>query len=173
VFGRASRSRAPTIESSGIFLRSSSHAYPNVPERAKPHLFHFHRHTDLSVQPQPAWNRQPRVADKKFWAVGGAAVGSSLLVVPATSHCRQAVGIGNCLGGYGSFKAMQGLQIGLSGFLATLGYWWKKSEQETHDKHPQWWVVPVSMTAYNTFRVVQQYSKSCPGNTKFNGDRCQ
>lgn len=156
----------------------SSSALPIMPtprpvRAGKSRLFRFHRETDLSVQPQPAWNRQPRVANKKFWALGGATVGSSLLVVAATSHCRQAVGIGSCLGGYGSFKAMQGLQIGVSGFLAALGYWWKKSDQENHEKHPQWWVVPLGITGYNTFRVVQQYSKSCPRNTKFNGDTCQ
>ena len=82
---------------------------------------------DLNLQ---QWPSQSRVADKKFWTVAGGTIGSSLLVVAATNHCWRTVGIENCIGGYGPFKAIQGLQVGLSGVMTGLAYFWKKSEQE-------------------------------------------
>ena len=125
---------------------------------------------DLSLQ---QWHRQSRVADKKFWAVAGGTIGTSLLVVAATSHCRRTVGVESCIGRYGPFKAIQGLQVGLSGFMTGLAYFWKKSEDESGDRHPQWWVFPVGITAFNTFRVVDQYRKHCPRGTRFDGDSCK
>jgi hypothetical protein len=113
------------------------------------------------------------VADKKFWAVAGGTIGTSLLVVAATSHCRRTVGVESCIGRYGPFKAIQGLQVGLSGFMTGLAYFWKKSEDESGDRHPQWWVFPVGITAFNTFRVVDQYRKHCPRGTRFDGDSCK
>jgi len=125
---------------------------------------------DLSLQ---QWPRQSRVADKKFWTVAGGTIGTSLLVVAATSHCRRTVGVENCIGHYGPFNAIQGLQVGLSGFMTGLAYFWKKSDQESGARHPQWWVFPVGVTAFNTFRVVDQYSKHCPRGTRFDGDSCK
>jgi hypothetical protein len=63
-------------------------------------------------------------------------MGTSVLAVAATSHCRAAVGVENCAGHYGSFKGMQGIQLGLNGFLTGLSYLWKRSEQHSHDRHP-------------------------------------
>ena len=124
---------------------------------------------DLSLQ---QWPSQSRVADKKFWAVAGGTIGTSLLLVAATSHCRRTVGVENCIGKYGPFNAIQGVQVGLSGFMTGLAYFWKKSEQENGDRHHQWWVFPVGITAFNTFRVVDQYRKHCPRGTRFDGDSC-
>jgi hypothetical protein len=117
-------------------------------------------------------SRQSRVADKKFWAVAGSTIGTSLLMTAAVSHCRRTVGVESCLGGYGPFKARQGVLIGVSGFMTGLGYFWKKSEQENGDKHRQWWVFPVGITAFNTFVAVDQYHKHCPRGTRFDGDSC-
>jgi hypothetical protein len=116
--------------------------------------------------------RESRVADKKFWTAAGSTIGTSLLLVAATSHCRRTVGVESCIGRYGNFKAIQGVQVGLSGFMTGLAYFWKKSEEENHDRHRQWWVFPVGMTAFNTFRVVDQFHKHCPRGTRFDGDSC-
>jgi hypothetical protein len=124
----------------------------------------------LRLQHRP---RESRVADKKFWTVAGGTIGTSLLVVAATSHCRRTVGIESCIGKYGPFNAIQGVQVGMSGFMTGLAYFWKKSEQENGDRHRQWWVFPVGITAFNTFRVVDQYSKHCPRGTRFDGDSCK
>jgi hypothetical protein len=56
--------------------------------------------------------------------------------------------------------------------MTGLGYFWKKSEQENGDKHRQWWVFPVGITAFNTFIAVDQYHKHCPRGTRFDGDSC-
>jgi len=124
---------------------------------------------DRRLQQPP---RQSRVADKKFWTVAGGTIGTSLLLVAATSHCRRTVGVESCIGKYGNFKAIQGVQVGLAGFMTGLGYFWKKSEQESGARHPQWWVFPVGITAFNTIRVVDQYHKHCPRGTRFDGDSC-
>jgi len=124
------------------------------------------------AQPYTAW-RHERVADKKFWAIAAATMGTSVLAVAATSHCRRTVGVENCAGHYGSFKGMQGIQLGLNGFLTGLSYFWKKSEQQSNDKHPQWWVIPMGMTGFNTYRVATQYQKHCHSGTTFNGDTCK
>src|SRR5260370_3210260 len=47
---------------------------------------------DLSLQ---QWPSQSRVADKKFWAVAGGTIGTSLLLFAATSHSRPPVRIEN------------------------------------------------------------------------------
>jgi len=121
--------------------------------------------------PYATWGHV-HVADKKFWAIAAATMGTSVLAVAATSHCRQTVGVENCAGHYGSFKGMQGIQLGLNGFLAGLSYFWKKSEQQSHDRHPQWWVVPIGMTVFNTYRVLNQYQKHCRPGTTFDGESC-
>src|SRR5436305_903811 len=84
------------------------------------------------------------------------------LAVSATSQCRATVGVENCAGHYGSFKGMQGIQLGLNGFLTGLSYLWKRSEQQSSDRHPQWWVIPLGMTAFNTYRIAAQYGRRCP-----------
>lgn len=114
-----------------------------------------------------------RVADKKFWLLTCGAIGSSLLVTAGTHHCRHVVGVGRCIGSDGEFKATQGIQIGLSGLVTGLGYWWKKTDQETHEKHPRWWVFPVSATAVNTFMAVDQFRKRCPRGALFDGHTCK
>jgi hypothetical protein len=60
----------------------------------------------------------------------------------------------------------------VSGFMTGLGYFWKKSEQEDHARHQQWWVLPAGMTAFNTVIAVDQYHKHCPRGTRFDGDSC-
>ena len=124
------------------------------------------------AHPYAPWRHQ-RVADKKFWAVAAATMGTSVLAVAATSHCRRTVGVENCAGHYGSFKGMQGIQLGLNGFLTGLSYFWKRSEQRSHDRHPQWWVIPIGMTAFNTYRVATQYQKHCRAGTAFDGANCK
>ncbi len=57
--------------------------------------------------------------------------------------------------------------------MTGLGYFWKKSEQEDGDKQRQWWVFPVGVTAFNTFMIVNQYSKHCPRGMRFDGDSCK
>jgi hypothetical protein len=138
-----------------------------------PACLRFARETTRQEGQRYAASRQHRVADKKFWARATATMGTSVLAVAATSHCRSTVGIESCAGHYGSFKGMQGIQLGLNGFLTGLSYLWKKSEQESQDRHPQWWVVPLGMTAFNTYRVVNQYQKHCRPGTTFNGDTCR
>jgi hypothetical protein len=123
------------------------------------------------AHPYATWGRE-RVADKKFWAIAAATMGTSVLAAAATSHCRATVGVENCAGHYGSFKGMQGIQLGVNGFLTGLGYFWKKSEEQSHDRHPQWWVIPVGMTAFNTYRIATQYQKRCRPGTNFNGESC-
>jgi hypothetical protein len=127
---------------------------------------------DLSLQSIPR-SRKERVADKKFWAVAGGAMGTSLLVVAATSHCRRTVGVNSCIGADGEFNVIQGIQIGVSGIMTGLGYWWKRSDQETHTAHAQWWVFPVGITAFNAFRAADQYSKHCQRGAVFNGHTCK
>ena len=111
--------------------------------------------------------------DRKFSLVAGMTLGSSLLVAKGTDHCRHTVGVGRCIGSDGEFKATQGIQIALSGLVTGIGYWWKKSDQETHEKHPRWWVFPVVATAANTFVAVNQFSKRCPHGTLFDGRTCR
>lgn len=125
-----------------------------------------------SLRPS-TWALPNRVADKKFWLVAGGAIGSSLLVTAGTNHCRHTVGVGRCIGSDGEFKATQGIQIGLSGLVTGLGYWWKKSDQETHEKHPRWWGFPVTAIAVNTFMALDQFSKRCPRGTLFDGHNCK
>jgi hypothetical protein len=52
--------------------------------------------------------------------------------------------------------------VGLNGFLAGLSYFWKKSEQQSHDRHPQWWVVPIGMAAFNTLSGSHPIPKALP-----------
>ena len=127
---------------------------------------------DLRLQPLTAARRE-RVADKKFWLAAGGAMGTSLLLVAGTSHCRRTVGVESCMGGYGDFKAIQGVQIGLSGAMIAVGYGLKRSDQKSGAKHSQWWLFPVGVTALNGFRAIYQFSKHCPRGTVFNGDDCK
>jgi hypothetical protein len=113
------------------------------------------------------------VTDKKFLFVGGGAIGSAILVAAGTDHCRHTVGVGRCIGSDGPFKATQGIQIGLSGFLVALGYWWKKSDHKTHDKDPHWAIFPVGATVVNTFMAADQFSKHCSRGTMFDGHTCK
>jgi len=68
---------------------------------------------------------------------------------------------------------MQGIQLGLNGFLTGLSYFWKRSEQGSNDRRPQWLVVPIGMTAFNTYRVATEYQKHCRAGTAFDGDNCK
>ena len=122
---------------------------------------------------QSTMNFPDRVTDKKFLFVGGWAISSAILVTAGTDHCRRTVGVGRCIGSDGPFKATQGIQIGLSGFLVGLGYWWKRWDQRTQDKHPQWWVFPAGAMAVNTFMAADQFSKHCSKGTMFDGHTCK
>lgn len=122
---------------------------------------------------QITMNFPDRVIDRKFLFVGGWAISSAILVTAGTNHCRHTVGVGRCIGSDGPFKATQGIQIGLSGFLVGLGYWWKRWDQKTDDKHPQWWVFPAGAAAVNTFMAADQFSKHCPKGTMFDGHICK
>jgi hypothetical protein len=124
----------------------------------------------LPVQPKP---EHERVADKKFWLVAGSTMATSILVVKATEHCRGTVGIEHCMGHYGEFKAIQGVQIGLSTFLTGMGYLWKRDDQRGGVKHSQWWIFPVGVAAWNGTNAVQQYSKHCTRGRVFNGEQCE
>jgi hypothetical protein len=131
------------------------------------------REQNTTNLPPFVWNVPDRVTDKRFLFVDGWAIGSAILVTAGTNHCRHTVGVGRCIGSDGPFKATQGIQIGLSGFLVGLGYWWKKWDQQTQDKHPQWWVFPVGAGAVNTFMAADQFSKHCPKGTMFDGHTCK
>jgi hypothetical protein len=125
-----------------------------------------------SVQPS-TWGCPEHVVDWKFSLVAEATIGTSLLVAAGAYHCRQTVGVGRCIGNDGPFKATQGIQIGLSGIMTGIGYWWKKSDQETHERHRQWWVFPVTAATVNTSMAVNQFSKHCRDGTLFNGRTCK
>ena len=113
------------------------------------------------------------MADRKFWLVAAGVMGSSLLVAAATSHCRHTAGVGHCIGSDAEFNATQGIQVGLSGLVTGLGYWWKKSDRQAHEKHPQWWGLPVTAMAVNTFMALGQFRKRCPRGTLFDGHNCK
>jgi len=127
---------------------------------------------DTSLQPSTCAFRS-RVADRKFWLVAGGVMGSSLLVAASTSYCRHTAGVGRCIGSDGEFRATQGIQIGLSGLATGLGYWWKKSDRETHEKHSRWYGFPVTAMAVNTFMALDQFSKRCPRGSLFDGHICK
>lgn len=114
-----------------------------------------------------------RVADKKFWLVAGAVAGSTLLHVLAVSHCRRTVGIENCEGGYGPYRAMQGLNIALSTVMAGVGYGWKKQDDDEGAKHSRWWVIPAGTAAFMGVTAIQQYRKHCPAGTHFDAFYCE
>lgn len=116
--------------------------------------------------------REERVVDKKFLIVAGSAAGTSLLLVAATSHCRRIVGVNSCIGGDGEFKAMQGVQISLSGVLTTVGYFWKRSDHETHT-HSEWWLFPVAISTFDALLAKNQYDKHCRSGTIFDGHSCK
>jgi hypothetical protein len=128
--------------------------------------------SNVSLQ-SSVWPAPYHVIDRKFSLVAGMTLGSSLLVAKGTDHCRHTVGVGRCIGSDGESKATQGIQIALSGLVTGIGYWWKKSDQETHEKHPRWWVFPVVATAVNTLVAVNQFSKRCPHGTLFDGRTCR
>lgn len=113
-----------------------------------------------------------RVADKKFWLVTGGLAASTALHVLAVNHCRHTVGIENCEGGYGPYRAMQGLNIGFSAGMAAIGYGWKKMDDGDGGQHSKWWTIPVGTAAFFGFTAIQQYRKHCPAGTHFNGDEC-
>ncbi len=127
----------------------------------------------VNILPVQAKPKHERVADKKFWIVAGNTMASSILVVKATEHCRSTVGIEHCMGHYGEFKAIQGVQIGLSAFLTGMGYLWKRDDQQGGIKHSEWWIFPVGVAVWNGTNAVQQYSKHCARGKVFNGEQCQ
>ena len=116
--------------------------------------------------------REGRVVDKKFLLIAGSAMGTSLLVVAATRHCRRTVGVNSCIGGDGEFSAIQGVQISLSGVLATVGYFWKRSDHETHT-NSEWWLFPVAISTFDALLAKTQYDKHCPSGTIFDGRNCK
>jgi hypothetical protein len=171
-------------ESSGSMNNAArpgkTHALPNMPA-PKPagegewHWISPHpkrERRDTSLQPFTCALRK-RVADRKLWLVAAGVMGSSVLVAAGTGHCRHTAGVGRCIGSDGEFNATQGIQIGLSGLVTGLGYWWKKSDQETYEKHPRWWGFPVTAMAVNTFMALDQFSKRCPRGSLFDGRTCK
>lgn len=114
-----------------------------------------------------------RVADKKFWIVTGAVAGSTALHVLAVNHCRHTVGIENCEGKYGTFRVMQGLNIGFAAGMAAIGYGWKKMDDGDGAGHSKWWTIPLGTAAFFGFTAIQQYRKHCPAGTHFSVYECE
>jgi hypothetical protein len=123
------------------------------------------------------WNFRPipkhRLAESQFWIVTGSTMGTSLLLIAATSHCRHTVDVNSCFGQAGDFKPIQGIQIGLSAILATVGYGIKKIDRDTHKAHSNWWVFPVAITVFNAFEAVSQYRKHCNAGTVYDARSCK
>jgi hypothetical protein len=138
-------------------------------EPIPPYLLHLR----VELKPPLATkNREGRVVDKKFLVVAGSAAGTSLLLVAATSHCRRTVGVSSCIGADGEFKAIQGVQISLSGVLTTLEYLWKRSDHETHTRS-EWWLFPAAVSTFDALLAKNQYGLHCRSGTIFDGHSCK
>ena len=138
-------------------------------EPIPPYLLHLR--VELKP-PLPTTIREERVVDKKFLIVAGSAAGTSLLLVAATRHCRRTVGVNSCVGGDGEFKAIQGVQISLSGVLTTVGYFWKRADHESHT-HSEWWLFPAAISTFDALLAKNQYDRHCRSGTMFDGHSCK
>lgn len=116
--------------------------------------------------------KSKRVADKEFWLLSAATIGTTILASAAVSHCRHTVGVEPCDGGYGGYWPFQIMRLSVSSVMVALGYYAKRDASESWEK-TAWWIAPSSSLTYNTITGIQQYRMHCASGTHFNGKECQ
>lgn len=97
----------------------------------------------------------------KAWTVMGVSLGSSAAATHYSHTCRQQFGPAPCQGGYGPFKAREGLRFGLSAGLTAI------SLELRHQDDKVWPLIPIGFAAYNTSVAFRQSKIGCPAGQEF------
>jgi hypothetical protein len=126
-----------------------------------------------SQQLYRADDREPRVADMKFWFVAAGSAAASLLATGAGMHCRKRNGVEPCTEHYGSFSAMEGVRFGVSGIgIPFLAYKLKKEDSGWENRHSVWWVFPAIAASINLGFAIREFNQGCNSPRLPNGGRC-
>jgi len=92
-----------------------------------------------------------RVTDGKFLLANGLSIGASVAATLTITRCRRDHGIGPCLdGGYGDYKAREGVRQAQTGILFGVSWAIKRIEDEDGSRHKFWWIFPIGNAVYNT-----------------------
>jgi hypothetical protein len=122
------------------------------------------------LRPQP---KGTRVADKKFWALFGVSVGSSLLATKAGIGCRYRNGVEACSMGYGAFAAFEVIRMVASTVVwPPIGYMWKKEDEEVGAKHSLWWIAPAIGIGWNTTVAAREFKQGCKNGPRQANGKC-
>lgn len=114
-----------------------------------------------------------RVADKKFWAMFGVSVGSSLLATKAGIGCRHRNGVEPCSMGYGAFAAFEVVRMVYSTVVwPPIGYMWKKGDQEVGTKHSFWWIAPAIGIGWNAVVAAREFNQGCKSGPRLPNGKC-